>query len=270
MSTLGKHWKMSEETKKKISETKKKNPNRYWLGKKRDNPEYIEKIRKSHLGKKFSEETKKKLSEYHKKNPIKFWLGKKMSEEHKNKISQANKGRKLSDEQKKRISETHKGFKHSEESKKKIGKAAKGRIPWCMGTKGICKANSGSFKKGMISPTKGKKLSAEHIRKSVETRMKNYLKEKHWNWKGGITNNPYPSEFNKELKLKIRTRDNFTCCLCGKTEREELEELNQVLCVNHIDFDKNNCREGNLNTLCLRCNVKIGRDRDYWFNYFNQ
>ena len=24
----------------------------------------------------------------------------------------------------------------------------------------------------------------------------------------------------------------------------------------------------NLNTLCLRCNVKINRERDYWTNYF--
>ncbi|MBP7118925.1 hypothetical protein KBA63_02455 [Candidatus Woesebacteria bacterium] len=91
---------------------------------------------------------------------------------------------------------------------------------------------------------------------------------KHWNWQGGISNNPYPLEFNPSLKIKIRERDNFTCCLCNRTEREELEELNRVLCVNHIDFNKNNCSINNLNTLCLRCNVKINRDRDYWTNYF--
>jgi hypothetical protein len=89
-------------------------------------------------------------------------------------------------------------------------------------------------------------------------------------WIDGLSRNGYPKEFNPTLKLKIRTRDNFTCCLCGKTEREELEELNQVLCVNHIDFDKNNCSEKNLNALCLRCNVKINRERDYWTNYFNK
>ena len=94
-------------------------------------------------------------------------------------------------------------------------------------------------------------------------------KENHYNWQGGISKNPYPEEFNAELKLKIRTRDNFTCCLCGRTEREELEELNRVLSVNHKNFDKNDCREENLNTLCLRCNVKINRERDYWTDYFN-
>lgn len=92
--------------------------------------------------------------------------------------------------------------------------------------------------------------------------------EKHWSWRGGISIKPYPKEFSLELRLRIRTRDKFTCLLCGKTEREELEELNRVLCVNHIDFDKTNCRESNLNTLCLRCNVKINRDREYWTDYF--
>src|SRR3990167_985190 len=81
-------------------------------------------------------------------------------------------------------------------------------------------------------------------------------------------------KLSKALKGKKRNtewlRDNFICCLCGRTEREELEELNRVLSVNHIDFNKNNCKENNLNTLCLRCNVKICRQREFWTNYFNQ
>ncbi len=82
-------------------------------------------------------------------------------------------------------------------------------------------------------------------------------KEKNPSWLGGISFNPYPKEFNEELKLKIRTRDNFTCCLCRRTEREELEELNRILSVNHIDFDKNNCKENNLISLCGKCNKKV-------------
>lgn len=105
----------------------------------------------------------------------------------------------------------------------------------------------------------GKKLTEEH-KKNISLS----------NGGNGITViiNPYPVEFNPELKLKIRKRDNFTCCLCGKTEREELEELNRVLCVNHIDFDKNNCKESNLNTLCVRCNVKINREKEKWSLFF--
>lgn len=42
----------------------------------------------------------------------------------------------------------NKGKKWSKETKKKIGKALKGKIAWNKDTKGICKSNSGSFKKG--------------------------------------------------------------------------------------------------------------------------
>ena len=121
-------------------------------------------------------------------------------------------------------------------------------------------------------PKRSKTLTEETKRKFLKEMGRKISKaiggEKHYNWRGGI-NNPYPKEFNAELKLKIRRRDNFTCCLCNRTEREELEELNRVLCVNHIDFDKNNCKEKNLNTLCLRCNVRINREREYWTNYFS-
>lgn len=120
-------------------------------------------------------------------------------------------------------------------------------------------------KLGSKNPMYGKTHS-EEVRKRLSV---THSKEKHWNWKGGISHNPYPKVFNSKLKLKIRTKYNFICCRCGKTEREELEEFNRVLCVNHIDFNKNNCKEDNLNVLCLKCNVQICRDRDYWTNYFN-
>ncbi len=93
---INKGKKMSEETKKKLSEANK--------------------------GKKLSEETKKKIIEFHKGNK-----GKKHSEETKKKISEANKGKKHSEETKKKMIEAHKGKKQSEETKKKIGKAHKGK-----------------------------------------------------------------------------------------------------------------------------------------------
>ena len=113
---------------------------------------------------------------------------------------------------------------------------------------------------------KGKPKSDEHKRNISLAQ----IGRTPWNKGTGIKRNPYPKEWNSKLKLKIRQRDNFTCCLCERTEREELEELNQVLCVNHIDFNKANCKEENLNTLCVRCNVKINREREYWTNYFMQ
>ena len=40
------------------------------------------------------------------------------------------------------------------------------------------------------------------------------------NWNNGSSFKEYGREFNYKLKRKIRSRDNFTCRLCGKTEKE--------------------------------------------------
>lgn len=192
-------------------------------------------------------------------NSVKARKGKKLSEEHKAKLklvrSNMPKEKMYTPERGVKISTTlkrlgikpsFKGHKHSEETKRKIGLIN-------IGNKNLL----------------GFKFSEKSKEKMRLSHLDNQKGENNPNWRGGLSKNPYPSEFNKKLKLKIKRRDNFTCCLCNKTEREELEELNRVLCVNHIDFNKNNCKENNLNTLCLRCNVKINRERDYWTNYFN-
>ena len=172
----------------------------------------------------------------------KTWTGKKLSEEHKNKIRSA-----------------HKGKKHSKEHTDKMAN----------GIKDAHRIKKWGFEKGFIPWNKGKKGLQKHTEEWKMVMSEKNSGKKHWNWQGGISKSPYPFEFDAELKLKIRERDNFNCCLCGKTEREELEDFNRVLSVNHIDFDKNNCNPQNLNTLCLKCNVKINKERDYWTNYFN-
>ena len=105
--TIAKEWtckgykgqKLSEETKKKMSE--------------------------AHKGKKFSEEHKKKLSEAKKDNQA--FKGKHHSEEARKKISKGHKGIKLCEEHKKKISESKKGKELSEEHKKNISKSKKGQ-----------------------------------------------------------------------------------------------------------------------------------------------
>jgi hypothetical protein len=87
-------------------------------------------------------------------------------------------------------------------------------------------------------------------------------------WKDGLSLNKYPSAFNPTLKRKIRTRDGFICQLCEMTEKEHLQKYSRVLVVNHIDFDKQNCAESNLNTLCIPCNTRINWDREKWTAYF--
>ena len=92
---------------------------------------------------------------------------------------------------------------------------------------------------------------------------------KHPNWQGGIGKLPYSFDFTKELKEKIRKRDNYTCQHCGMTQEEHLKKYNQVPHVHHIDYNKMNCKEDNLITTCIKCNIRANFNRNYWKKYFS-
>jgi hypothetical protein len=115
--------KQSEETKKKISEAHN--------GKKLSE-ETKQKLREVNTGKKLSEETKRKIgeasknmSEETKRKISEICSGKKRSEETRRKMSESKTGKKLSEEHRKKLSEARKNM--SEETKRKIGEASKGR-----------------------------------------------------------------------------------------------------------------------------------------------
>jgi len=84
----------------------------------------------------------------------------------------------------------------------------------------------------------------------------------------GRSYEPYPSDFNNILKRCIRKRDNYTCQKCYKTQKQELITINKKLSIHHIDYNKFNCSEFNLITLCNKCNHTVNSNRDYWFAYF--
>jgi hypothetical protein len=117
--------KHTEETKRKISEALKGQKNS--LGRKHteETKRKISESRKGQknsLGRKHTEETKKKISEA-KKGNNNCW-GRKLTEETKRKISEARRGQRLSEEHKRKLSESQKGRKHTEETKKKMREAA--------------------------------------------------------------------------------------------------------------------------------------------------
>jgi len=71
-------------------------------------------------------------------------------------------------------------------------------------------------------------------------------------WRGGVSLEEYPREFNEALRQQIRERDGNVCQCCGRTREEE----RQNLAVHHIDHNKENCADDNLITLCINCNGK--------------
>jgi len=79
---------------------------------------------------------------------------------------------------------------------------------------------------------------------------------------------PYPNEFNDQLRDKIRERDNYTCQNCSMTEEEHLIVRGINLHVHHIDYNKENCKEDNLITLCNNCNLRANSNRNYWQDFY--
>lgn len=162
----------------------------------------------------------------------------------------------------------NKGKKHTEETRKKISKTLKGHIPWNKnkkdsqiawnkGTKGICKSNKGTWKKGKISWNKGLK----GYMKGHKPYYVKYGKEHH-NWQGGKSFEPYSTDWTRELRIAIRERDKYTCQLCGEKQGD------RAYSVHHIDYNKLNCNSDNLITLCRKCHQKTNFKRNYWLNYF--
>jgi len=88
----------------------------------------------------------------------------------------------------------------------------------------------------------------------------------HPNWQGGKSFEPYSPSFNQQLKDRIRVRDNFICQECGIPELE----CDRRLSIHHIDYDKKNCKEENLISLCVGCNAKANFNRKCWTKYYQK
>ena len=172
------------------------------------------------IGRKHTKETKQKISIAHK--------GKKLSEEHKRKIGESGKGRKLppfSEEHKRKISIANKGKILSKEHKEKLRKIWLGRkhteetkIKMSLAQKGKPKSEEHKRK---LAEYYGEKASWFGKKHTIEQRIKisngQPKKEKHYNWRGGVT--PLMQKIKtlfemKEWRKKIFQRDHFTCLNC--------------------------------------------------------
>lgn len=73
-------------------------------------------------------------------------------------------------------------------------------------------------------------------------------------WKGGMSFEPYPPEFNALFKRAIRRRDNYRCAICRLSARS----------IHHINYVKDDTNPENCITLCRRCHCKTNYNRPYW------
>jgi hypothetical protein len=100
----------------------------------------------------------------------------------------------------------------------------------------------------------GRIFTDEHREKlSISSRHRKDLQGENsrW-WKGGVSEEIYPPEFNEYLKRKIKQRDNYECQSCGQDVYDS--RYGQV---HHMDGNKQNCVEENLILVCQTCHNAI-------------
>lgn len=229
-------------------------------------------IKGSHLTK----ENKRKISEAHKgkhypklseaKKGIPTWnKGKKMSEDTKRKMSISKriyleKNPNALDYARSLSIKKIKGSKFTDEHKNKIGNALKGR------------KFSDETKLKLSESRKGQRNSPSTEFKIGDKRISGVNNP---NWNNGSSFEPYGNVFNKRLKEQIRKRDGYRCQECFRhqdelfTKNKNGKIVNQKLHVHHIDYDKKNCNQSNLISLCRNCHTQTNFDREDWINYFN-
>jgi len=169
--------------------------------------------------------------------------------------------------------------KHSEESKQKMSILKQGYKPWHTGKSGVYSKKT-LDRWSLIR--KGVKLSEEHKNKISQSSVGHIVTDatkekiryanmgdKGSGWIDGRAYEKYPREFNKTLKLRIKERDGFKCQLCRHSEEWCKEKYGVGLSINHIDFNKKNCTENNLNTLCSGCNTYINWHRVLFTKFFS-
>ena len=139
--------------------------------------------------------------------------------------------------------------------------------------------NLSDAKKGRPSPNKGKQMSDEQKRKlslaaqncSLDTRKKlsdAHRGERHYNWRGGVSYEPYCIKFNAEFKERVREFFGRKCVECG------VPENGRRLCVHHVNFRKDACCDESVKPLfvplCQKCHSKTTYNRSYWELHFTE
>jgi hypothetical protein len=225
------------------------------------NQETKDKISKANIGRKHTPEAKAKISAANK--------GKILSPETKEKISIANigrlgsnKGKKFTPEHRAKISKANKGRVISPETRLKISATNKGRIL----SPETCAKMSASTR-GEKHPNYGKHLSPETCAKLsiiMRERLKN--PEDHPNWLGGLSFEPYCPKWTPDLRRRVRAYFNHECLLCGKSTKENGEQL----CCHHVSYNKMACCDGKpvqFAALCRSCHSRTGgqiKNRARW------
>lgn len=133
----------------------------------------------------------------------------------------------------------------------------------------ISKANTG---KSLSKETKEKISATRKLRKIVsfnkgkfkhthpEIIKQGCKKEKHWNWKGGISSHNIlirQSSQYKNWRNSVFRRDNYTCVKCNQRGNQlQADHIKSFANYPELRFDTDNGR-----TLCIDCHTKVTKEQ---------
>ena len=81
-------------------------------------------------------------------------------------------------------------------------------------------------------------------------------------WAGGYSISSYCDAWkDKNYKESIKQRDSYIC------QNPTCTKISNNLVIHHIDYNKQNCHPSNLITVCISCNGRANKDRD-WHTIF--
>jgi len=84
----------------------------------------------------------------------------------------------------------------------------------------------------------------------------------HYNWKGGISKEPYCQDWGKDLKEFVKERDGYKCM------NPDCWGKDKTLSVHHINYNKKSCGPENLITVCRSCNTRANTDREWHESWY--
>lgn len=96
---------------------------------------------------------------------------------------------------------------------------------------------------------------------------KHIVLDKHSQWKGGISFEPYCPLFNETFKERVRAFFDYTCQLCDKPQGKE------KLHVHHIVYNKQTCCDDSPKMfvpLCRSCHSKTNHNREVYTELFTK
>ena len=163
--------------------------------------------------------------------------GKKLSKSHREALSKSwNYEKHITDKLRESSRKVAKKYLHTKEVAKKISKALTGKKLSKKHKENCRRSALKRVQSGWIPPWLNKPQSKEHKLKNRLASLGRNTKEKHWNWKGGITELNHAirtSDRYEQWRKAVFKRDNYTCQKCkqigGKLESHHIKSFTKLI-----------------------------------------